>query len=373
VLLVLGACGEVNDPSQEPQESKAQDIGYNEGDLVTVKVAVPKQTSNRSVSLDTVEYFTNTYEVVFRELELDTNGDVVGPLSPAVYWRGDAKADQGYVDVSVLPNKTYDVLLLAGNNRTLLAAGYSDNSNKGWAIKTGQANIVTIEVTRFPLQWNDTELEIGDTTDFGFSADITAFDSNPAVKVGDRYINLAPVTGTLGAGSVASGDTFTVTFNVGKLAPLYDAQDGDLTIQDYKVRLWPRYEGELFTSVPFKDDEGVGTEVLDGDGDGTGVFGGPYLYSTFSDGSTISFTTDGDLPKEDIDGVLQFDLTYYAFGDKLSKGTAWIIRNGRNATEDSTPSAESKGNTGTGPGSYMVVKFGKGSDPRKESVTINYD
>jgi hypothetical protein len=384
VLLVLGACGEVNDPSQEPQESKAQDIGYNEGDLVTVKVAVPKQTTNRSVNADSVEFFANIYEVVFREVDPDT-GIAVDVTDGATYYRGEGPAVQGYVDVPVKPNKNYDVLLLAGYNRTLLAAGYSNNTTKkGWPIKSGQANLVTIEVKKLPLQWDGSDTIVKDNTDkhksandFGFAADFTDTDLDIDTDDGNRWITLGGISED-GTTIDPDLDTFTVLFNIAKLEQLYLAEGGStLTIEDHKVVLWPRYVGEFFTPV-----------VLSPDVSSNPVIGpsgsGPYKYESIDATSTISFTnvpllksiTDdpnpGDfvmvpnnkLPAKDIDGVLQFELTYRAFGTEKSKGTPWIIRNGLDRTEDKTPD--------TSAGSYFVVKIGAGTPPKDENVTITY-
>jgi hypothetical protein len=395
----LGACGEVNDPSQEPQESKAQDIGYNEGDLVTVKVAVPKQTSNRSVSDDNVEFYANLYEVVFKS-------------QAGTYYRGEGTADQGYVNVPVPIGEKYEVLLLAGYNRTLLAAGWlgvtdavpgvsavpaevgegTDDDpefpaipeipaipevDKRVDIKSGQANVVSIPVTKFPLQWDHGDLDpvtngtqnniIADTNDFAFSLNSSTYTGATKVQVKDRYIILAPEEDSsipsYGPSEIADADTFTVTFNIAKLAPLINADIATtnttsvrkLTIADYNVQLWARYVNDEFPSVVLKS--GTTPNVV------------------YEADAPVSFTnTPGThkLPKRNVDGVLQFELTYYAFGTDQSKGTAWIIRNGLNRTKDDTTADKANGNTtGTGPGSYFVVKIGSGTPIEDESVTIN--
>ncbi|MDR1301869.1 MAG: hypothetical protein LBK43_05305 [Treponema sp.] len=370
VLLVLGACGEVNDLSQEPQESKVPNIGYNEGDLVTVKVAVPKQTANRSVNAASVEFFANLYEVVFREVN-PSDGSPIDAGDPTTYYRGEATAVQGYVDVSVKPNKSYDVLLLAGYNRTLLAAGYSNNGGNGWPIKSGQANQVTIVSNKLPLQWDGSITIAQDTTDrhkstndFGFSASLTESGYTVAADAGKRWITLGGIDKD-GTQIAPATDTFTVAFNIAKLEQLYLAETGGatLTIQDYKVVLWPRYVGEFFTPVILSADTVSGTVI----GPTHANPDDPYEYSSIANNSTISFTNavaSSKLPNKDIDGVLQFELTYQAFGTKVAKGIPWIIRNGLDRTEDKTPD--------TSAGSYFVVKIGAGTPDTDENVTITY-
>jgi hypothetical protein len=112
------------------------------------------------VDTDSVQFFANFFEVIFRKQN-------VTPPSYE-YWRGAGTAAQGYISVAVPVfnpdgDDGYDVLLLAGIDRTLLGAGYLGKNNLDTngdldpnpvKIKAGIENIVSIPVTAFPPQWN---------------------------------------------------------------------------------------------------------------------------------------------------------------------------------------------------------------------------
>jgi hypothetical protein len=121
VLAVLGACeGGLTEASQGAEAPPAEEapagapfIGEQEGDLVTVQVPLPKAVQNessRSVDPGRIELLANYYEVLFKK--------------DNTFYRGVGTDADGYVSVAVPVDTGYQVLLLAGYNQTLLAAGY---------------------------------------------------------------------------------------------------------------------------------------------------------------------------------------------------------------------------------------------------------
>jgi hypothetical protein len=208
----------------------------------------------------------------------------------------------------------YEVLLLAGIDYTLLAAGYKDDVT----IYEGQENIVTIDTYTLPPQWNTqsetythdgkgtpdedddehifasypglntiqrvwemelsilTNMPTKSTNDFVFEANLT-YDNTPVPDLiivdGDemeRYVNVAPfVTGSAArVGDISPHkDTFRVTFNIAKLNPLILADQASvpdpethvaprgLTIRDYQVFLRPRTVYDTIPAVRLKLDE----------------------------------------------------------------------------------------------------------------------
>jgi hypothetical protein len=365
IVLGLGACGGLHDPSQE---TEVPSIGQKQGDLVNVKVAVGTGPSARSVSKDTVEFFANFYEVVFNK--------------GTDFYRGEGTAAQGYVNVAVPVDSEYEVLVLAGYNRTLLAAGWlgltqavpggTPAVDNRVTIKAGEANVLSIPVTRFPLQWDHTLTSAGvgptATNDFEFVLDASGYTGSAPVVLKDRYINLAPVDpgGTYGPDQIdPAADKFTVTFNIAKLEPLINADinttgpgtDRKLTLADHKVRLWPRYVNDVFSYIVLNPPATITNGIYPTD-----------VPLSFVSAPTA---TADRLPKRNVDGILQFELFYYAFGTTDSKGTKWIIRNGLNRTDDTLTAAEAGGTTGTGPGSYFLVKIGSGTTTPGELVMVD--
>ncbi|MHB9293943.1 hypothetical protein Holit_03062 [Hollandina sp. SP2] len=171
----------------------------------------------------------------------------------------------------------------------------------------------------------------------------------------DRYISL----GT--AASLPDDDTtLTVNFNLLKLQTLINAEKvgttSTLSLYTPKVRLLPRYNKYPFVPIDFSIPTTTGIS-------GNGVITDPYIIAV-NDGSpqvsVLPFvnnptTTTGKLPKESVDGLLQFELTYRAFGvdkDINEKATTkWIIRNGLERSEDAVGTS----------GGHIVVKIGAGS------------
>jgi hypothetical protein len=376
MLAVLGACAGVFD--EEPEEAT---IGHSQGETVKVKVNTG-EAAGRSMAVDGVQRFVNFYEVIFKTKE-----------TTPVYYRG--VDTDGTIIVSVPIANDYEVLLLAGYDYTLLAAGYVYDVD----IKPDEANIVSITMTRFPLQW-DTKAEkdstsgsyINDNNDFEFSAAIMGYTSTSALKIESRYINVAPVvTGAspLGPENIIATDSLTVKVDLKRLWPLFiaDLQTTDpndkkekaggtpankkLTLEGAEVKLWSRYGRDQFGSIPF-------------DVTGGGALPTPTLEATKA---ILSFTGKG-LPNWDVDGVLQVDVRYRAFGaaKEVQSGSntvpgpgapfrLWVIRNGLQtyvADATANPLATVKDSTvpeqGTGTGSEFVVKFGSGSPNKVEVI-----
>jgi hypothetical protein len=318
-----------------------------------------------------VELHVNSYEVVFK--------DPLAGGGYAPYYRGTGTAKDGYLKVWVLPGRTYEVLLLGGKGNILLAAGYDDTVE----IKAGEANTVSITLEPIPLQWDTQAANVINTTGtainhFAFKTSIDStgspapYDTGyPAVVVGSRYVNLAPVDKDhsditkYGVGAITpDSTTFTVQVSLAGLGPLIkadihtDTSSTKLTIEAARVRLWPRYLEENFNPVDL-----VSTPTPPGTVDTAN----PIAFVNAPSG------TANQLPNWDVDTVLQCDLKYYAFGTILSGGTPWIIRNGIDGTEDDTPSGETpnkKSTIGSGTGGFIVVKIGQGSPEELQEVTV---
>jgi hypothetical protein len=124
VLTALGACGGFSPDGATDSETLSGKTGNEEG-LVTVKVRVsPSQSQSegsRSVDLNSARFYANFYEVVFK----DDNG--TADADDDAYYRGVGTPTQGYISVAVPPGEGYKALLLAGINRTLVAAAFEDD------------------------------------------------------------------------------------------------------------------------------------------------------------------------------------------------------------------------------------------------------
>jgi hypothetical protein len=372
IVAVLGTC----QGGFTPESDDAPTIGRQEGDMVRVRVNTGTALS-RSVADGDVEFYANIYEVVF------FNGT-------DKYYQGTGTAEQGYVTLSVpVSNSPYAVLLLVGYNQTLLGAGYrpiDSNPATDVYIKANQANTVSVTLKRIQPQWDSkvTDFALGDTNDFQFSSAPDA--TIVGVSATDRYISLAedPDFDDAVTGITPGTTTFTVKFDIGKLADLLDADTNTsgtpkvLTIADYNVRLWARYRGNpknAFTTVTFTGDDSssdgvTATDVVKNGSDGYKIM----VYNDGSNDSPVSFTNvianNHNLPAKDVDGLLEFELKYYAFGTPDSKGRLWIIRNGLTRTTDGTFNVNGTTEIGTGTGSFLVVKIGAGSEEQGEEVLV---
>jgi hypothetical protein len=356
VLTLLASCGW--GLPEDLQESQPPLIGKKIGDPVTVRIAVPKpdQSGNsaRSADPDLVEFFANYYEVVFRKIGVSPD--------PDTYYRGMGIPSQGYINVTVPVGTGYEVLLLAGYNRTLLGGGYLGKNNSPAnpvEIKAGQVNVVSIPVKVFPPLWNTDTAKTGtfNDNDFIFEAALTGYGGTPALKIEPRYINLAPYIENdpgpdAGAHQIDPSDAkFTVMFNLAKFTPLILADisgtNDALSIAEHNVRLYPRYDKtDHFPPV-----------VLTPSVSPTDI--------TFTNNPAL---TNGKLPNRDADGLLAFELTYYAFGAEDSGGISWIIRNGLSGSgEDSVPDGDT--GRGIGTGTCFLVKFGKGTPDSLSTIT----
>jgi hypothetical protein len=317
------------------QESQSPYIGYNTGDMVTVKVAAGN--GGRSVTPGTERYLADRYEVVFKK--------------GADYYRGVGDALDGYLSVSVPIGTGYQVLLLAGYKQTLLAAGYVSSQK----IEAGKVNTVSISLNGITPQWDGTT----SGSDYGFSVTTTTV-SGIAVTADSTNRYLKVVTGTDGF-AFDTSDTFTVSYGASNLTGLIAADvatgGNKLTIEGYNVRMWTRYQKDLIndgdlTAVDFVPDSGM-------------ITGSSAPYTINDTTSPLSFTSNTALPGKDIDLFLEFELKYRAFGDAASGGITWFIRNGLNRAADVPDSV----------GGLFVVKFGKGTPAERqdgEMVSVSF-
>jgi hypothetical protein len=380
------------------------------------------------MTFDGARRYTNTYEVVFRKRTFTSTG---WTITSTEYWRGEAAAAQGYISIVVPVGEDFDVLLLAGYNRTLLGAGYKT----GVDIEADQANTVTMTVQAFPVQWDAHSANVivydnnGATptdrtkskNDFEFAATIAAYTSKDPLKIvvdnGERYVHVAPVYTTpdpeLGPSKITNSSKFKVTFNIAKFEPLIeadmrtvltndgdgDATDGDdggatrtykkiddgasgrpgpgLTVEAAIVRLWPRYTADLVSPVDFAAASPNIIPAAIGAADGIGG-----IITEITETSTIFFTNRdeaiGLLPSQNVDMLLQFEAEYYAYGDPKTKGFRWVIRNGLYGNSEDIGSQEDGSNgytgKGIGNGSDILVRFGSGTpaDNRTDETRITW-
>jgi hypothetical protein len=174
---------------------------------------------------------------------------------------------------------------------------------------------------------------------------------------------------------------FTVKFNLAKFDPLILADISTitttktLTLEGTKIRLWPHYIDDTFPYVDLVQDVDPDNNTSTLDAIPVPTDGKTYIFNNqpLAFSNTPTAASHGQLPKRDVDGLLQFELRYHAFGVKDSDGIEWVIKNGLYHGEDSIPEFDSitKAATGKGTekGSYILVKFGKGSPEEKQGTT----
>ncbi|MDR3130854.1 MAG: hypothetical protein LBU18_04840 [Treponema sp.] len=395
LAMVLSGCSYASAPAGTDELSLAiqESAKLNKDGTVSVVVPLPSGEASRSINTAYVKTDVDFYEVVFR-----STGD-----DPTVYYRGEAKASKGYISASVLPGLTYDVLLLAGNDKILLAAAYrgtndgvanSDPDTNGpVTIEAGKANVIKLSPAPIALQWDAPSTPgtlIGANNDFEFS--VSGLDtSDPSgsdddqleVNGGGRFIQISRTLYT--DDSVKDlprfiyTSEFTVKFNLSKLAPLIKASPVD-TSSNYLFSL--KTQDVLITPLAgspstekFDDVKLITNAVITGSNVAIVAEGGSeYKIAKSTDLSanfiTASFTNKGTnakgeyLPRVNADGKLLFRLTYYAFSGDASVGREWFIQNGLN-NEIDTPSPKASDptspvTTGGGTGGAFLVKFGKG-------------
>jgi hypothetical protein len=205
----------------------------------------------------------------------------------------------------------------------------------------------------------------------------------------ERFVNVAPST-VLGIGVQdisPSEDTFRVKFHIAKFEPLWKAEpftedERKLTIADYTVRLWPRFAADYFNPIILTfDGSDIDPAALTRNGSSFTISEMSAVEVDGNGDGGISFVNtpsqpSGQLPQINADGVLQFDLEYYAFGDPNSGGYKWIIRNGLYAPGEDIGAEGANLNNPTGkgvnPGSFIVVKFGTGSDLTSTTINTTY-
>jgi hypothetical protein len=246
--------------------------------------------------------------------------------------------------VSLKAEEYYDILFLAGRkvNQVLLASAFVNNRDGnvseydpggvGYQVKTGGPNVITLEITRTNLRLPD----LGVTTpDITFSGG-----TDPYTRGGDNIATLPVVDPIPTSLEVSLADTKLLDL-IRAVKARDDNLDEDDVFESNEVTLIPRYQNanHVFTPVT-----AVGTYNTD-----------KYDYS-------IATTALGLLPgQEDFDGLLRVELTYFAFGDSLSKSTQWNIRNGLSYAVDDN-----------GVGGAILVEFGDGSEfPEEMAIVFN--
>jgi hypothetical protein len=332
-LAGLSACnGFVMDDIAE-QNAAAELPVVNPDGTVNVKVALLGAGDGRSVVDGLVQAYVDYYEVIFKV----HNG--------TTYYTGTAVDGEEYLSVAVEPDKSYDILLLAGTlaNRVLLATGFVDDTTGKVGTGTGSGYPVRADkpnVIYFTMKYtNITPDEISGPPIV--PADLTlGTNSTGTYKRNTSTKGIATIEVT----ATADGKDLIIAFDGGaKLEHLVFAEAGTsvLTFESNKVTLSP-----LYTTDPFQVHEEDG--VVDP-----------------GDVAKYTYTIDKTkLPNNgavrDVDGKLKWELTYYAFGDVASNSSKWNIRNGLDYRIDDNAS-----------GGSIRVKFGTGT-PDLKKVIINY-
>jgi hypothetical protein len=303
--------------------------------LVQVRVPIPGEVGNRSVADGRVKTLTDYYEVVFRETVTGT------------YYRGTSDVGRDFLSVSVLPDKYYDVLFLAGikKSRVLLAAAYTkhDTTLQTNYIKVGQANTVHLTVGMTNITPDDNDGTPG--------ADDIVF-ADPGTNL-VKYARDADGVATLAvdetwAYNSGAGDNIQISLKQTKLKDLIAAAKdaGAATVFDSNsVVLSPRYNdaGHNFYQVA-KDHAAGDTE------DGVASYTYTILTKTYADIAVNGVPAD-------VDGMLKLELKYRAFGPG-SGNPDWYIRNG---VFVGTGDIDDEGN-----GGLIRVQFGTGSELSQE-------
>jgi hypothetical protein len=377
----LAACSYASAPAGEDELSLAIQASAKPNADGTVSVVVPLpntgggEGASRSLNPDYIKSDIDNYEVVFR---------AVNAGGAKIYYKGEAKASKGYISVSVLPGLSYDVLLLAGNDKVLLAAGYrgtNDGTNGSnpetdgpVAIEAGKANFVNLNIGAIPLQWdtaisgsNSSNNVITGDNDFKFSvtglsvgAPATATEDELVVDSAGRYIHIGATVIT-GVPRITTSSKLTLDFNLLSLAPLIRASPASggyfqFSFEAQNVLISPVpgvADSEKFPEIKLAPASGSDTYTLS-------VGGFPTANPTLA-----QFTNGNLLPTADADGLLTFRLEYYAFCEEGSGGKQWFIQNGLDDELDAPSPNVSKAapdtdTNGGGTGGAFLVRFGKG-------------
>jgi hypothetical protein len=306
VLMVLGACGGLLDDDTykagSPQAGGGEPLAEGGENLVEVRVQLPS-TGARSVSADMAKlYYVDYQEVIFK--------DRLPGADEETYYIGTAVMGQEYLTISVLANKTYDVLYLGGwlQNRTLLVTAFTNDANgynpngSGITIEAGKANVIKLYV-------NPLDLALAGEQAQGNPADVF-FSWGSAPKEISR---------------LHGKDIATLKLEISEVAIF---QDLKIKIETEKFKDLIHAEG---TNFSFFQNEMVLTPLTD-------IFEPLMLTnpspSVASDSVTYEYVFGAHtLPeklKSHIDAGLRYNFQYYAFGDPDSKSTLWNIRNGIN-------------------------------------------
>ncbi|MDR3130419.1 MAG: hypothetical protein LBU18_02630 [Treponema sp.] len=259
-------------------------------------------------------------------------------------------------------------------------------------ITAGINNVFTINMAPVTPQWNTSANAItsGGATDFAFSAASTSSGGyNITVSLGNRYVHISPGTEAepdSGESDNAkkpipsSSAVFTVKYGLSKLAPLLAAEkstdstptdSGAVTFANRRVRIKALDNKDTKYFAAIKLDAATGTSSGDNILHTSGKFTLPTSsvtapYIAFF--NSPSGTTD-NLPGNNKDGHLLFELDYYAFGTKDSGGELWTIRNGLNSNEDYA-SLNATDLTGDTDGGAIHLVFGAGDPDEVEYKTV---
>jgi hypothetical protein len=287
---------------------------------VEARVGLPAVSggNGRSVSDAAAPVYADWYEVVFKE-----HASV-----PAAYFFGKAEAGKKYLSIAVKPNKSYDILLLAGakGDHVLLATGLVNNAagngyepdGPGYTIEAGKSNIVSLTMRKTNITPDAVGGAAPDITFSGVDAG-----NQPLAFTYERDDQSRVALVTVPDGAV----TFVMQLATTKLVDLARAgYPGGLLFAANKATLRERYPAGL--GLILGQAKGVPEDAR-------------YAYA---------FTIEEVIKVENIDGLAYVDLEYYAFGDTNSGSSLWHVRNGLNHDEDTN-----------GAGGAIAARFGTGS------------
>ncbi|MDR3130136.1 MAG: hypothetical protein LBU18_01170 [Treponema sp.] len=348
----------------------------------------PVTSISRSLNTAGVRYDIEDYEVIFRN-----NSEAADLGKAQTYYRGSGSSGKGFVTVPVYPGHSYDVLLIGGKDKVLLAAGYT----AGVSITAGVANTVTITVYILSPQWinpaaDDTDTNkiiyptgesltpdnlIANLNDFQFTVTglASGYSDTSLVEVnrGGRFIHIAPKAKEADSLPAVSSETttFQVDFNIAKFVPLIYAEKGYITLQSYYARLEPlpgqaSTEAGFFKPVNLIAVNGTTSPQL-GHTSGkfklidSGYAGKSTGYISFI--NTLTDTASGRFTAKNVEGILRFELYYKAFGGPATVSdnwTQWTIRNGLSSAPDD----------GEGAGGDFSVLIGTGLPPGLTNVDV---
>jgi hypothetical protein len=338
VLAVAGGCGGMNITAPQEEDASGM-IGYKEGDMVRVRVNTPN-TAAKSILPDDAEKYVNFWEVVFQNVD------------KTAYYRGTGTpAARNGIDVSVPIGNSYAVLLLGGDmkTKTLLAAGtYRDEDGEIAAVSIlpNTMNIVTITLEKTALQWNGDGIGLFDNgDDFDFIVGIaknTSLGISGYTKRPDETNKVLLFVEPERLPAVTDEDTLTVKVQLSKLNVLGNMNDEGHRYTSYT------FDPSSYISLRRRFDDTVVVKKTLKEEDTTIQYYGSMVF------------TIGNLPRTDIDMVLDVVMKYRAFS-REEGGTLWNITNGLYSDVDSSLEDGSATVAETVLNGGILVRFGRGS------------